>query len=314
MTRRGWVLFIALGIIWGLPYLLIKVAVGELHPAFLVLVRTGGAAVIMVPLAAVRGEIRPILKYWRPLVIYTTVELGIPWFLLFHAEQRLSSSLSGLLIAAVPLVGALLAWMTGSDRLDPRRVVGLGVGFAGVALLVGFAVGRSDLWWAASLAGVVVGYALGPWVVARHLSEAPPLGVVTGSVVLCAVAYAPIAFFQLPEHGVSASVVESVVALTVVCTVVAFLVFFALIAEVGAYRATVITYVNPAVAVLLGVTVLGEKFGVATGAGFALIVAGCFLATRKGKAPAPARDRDRSSAEETIAALECVPPAVNTDL
>lgn len=279
MTRRGWVLFVALGIIWGLPYLLIKVSVRELSPAFLVFVRTGGAAVLLVPLAAVRGELRPLLKYWRPLLAYTTVEMGVPWVLLFHAEQRLSSSLSGLLIAAVPLAGALLAWLTGSERLDPRRVIGLAVGFLGVALLVGFEVGRANLWAAASIGGVVVGYALGPWVIARHLSDAPPLGVVAGSVVLCAAAYAPIAAFELPQHSVSASVIESVVALTVVCTVVAFLVFFALIAEVGAYRATVITYVNPAVAVLLGVTVLGEKFGVATAAGFGLIVVGCVFAT-----------------------------------
>jgi drug/metabolite transporter (DMT)-like permease len=284
MTRRGWVLFIALGIIWGLPYLLIKVSVREISPAFLVFVRTGGAALVLVPLAAARGQIRPLFRFWRPLVAYTAVELAVPWVLLFHAEQRLSSSLSGLLIAAVPLVGALLAWLTRSDRLDPRRVIGLAVGFAGVALLVGFAVGRSNLWAAVSIGGVVVGYALGPWVVARHLSKAPPLGVIAGSFILCAVAYSPIAAFQVPRH-VSASVVESVVALTVVCTVVAFLVFFALIAEVGAYRATVITYVNPAVAVLLGVTILGEKFGVATAVGFGLILVGCFFATRTTRVP-----------------------------
>jgi drug/metabolite transporter (DMT)-like permease len=311
MTRRGWVLFTAMGIIWGLPYLLIKVSVRELSPAFLVLLRTGGAAVILVPMAAVRGELRPLLKYWRPLVVYTTVEIGVPWVLLFRAEQRLSSSLSGLLIAAVPLAGALLAWLTGSERLEPRRVVGLVVGFLGVALLVGFAVGRSNLWAAASIGGVVIGYALGPWVIARHLSDAPPLGVVAGSVVLCAAAYAPIAAFQPPRHAVSAPVVESVVALTLVCTVVAFLVFFALIAEVGAYRATVITYVNPAVAVLLGVSVLGEKFGVATGAGFGLIVLGCFFATGRAGSGRTSSRHDESHDEST--ALENVPPVVNTD-
>lgn len=307
MTRRGWVLFIALGVIWGLPYLLIKVSVRELHPAFLVFVRTGGAALLIVPLAAVRGQLRPLLKYWRPLIAYTAVELAGPWFLLFHAEQRLSSSLSGLLIAAVPLVGALLAWLTGSERVDPRRIIGLGVGFLGVALLVGFAVGRSNLWAAASIGGVVVGYALGPWIVARHLSEAPPLGVMAGSYVLCVAAYSPIAAFQLPQHHLSASVIESVVTLTVVCTGVAFLVFFALIAEVGAYRATVITYVNPAVAVLLGVTVLGEKFGVATGAGFGLILVGCFFATGR------ASPRRASSEPDESVAPESVPSVLNTD-
>jgi len=279
MTRRGWVLFVAMGIIWGLPYLLIKVSVREVSPALLVLLRTGGGAVLLLPIAAVRGAIRPVLKRWRPLVMYTAVELGVPWFLLFRAEERLSSSLSGLLIAAVPLAGALLAWLTGSDRLDRRRLLGLAAGFGGVALLVGFAVGRSDLWAAASLGGVVIGYALGPWILARHLSDAPPLGVVAGSLVLCAVVYAPIALLQPLPRMWTSSVVESVATLTLVCTVAAFLLFFALIGEVGPMRATVITYVNPAVAVLLGVTVLGEKVGVATVAGFLLILVGCFLAT-----------------------------------
>jgi drug/metabolite transporter (DMT)-like permease len=305
MTRRGWVLFIALGIIWGVPYLLIKVSVREVSPAFLVFVRTGGAALLMVPFAAVRGQLRPLLKYWRPILAYSAVEMAGPWFLLFHAEQRLSSSLSGLLIAAVPLVGAVLAWLTGSERVDPRRIVGLAVGFLGVALLVGFAVGRANLWAAASIGGVVVGYALGPWVVARHLSEAPPMGVMASSYLVCVVVYAPIAAFQLPQHRLSASAIESMVTLTLLCTVVAFLVFFALIAEVGAYRATVITYVNPAVAVFLGVVVLGEKFGVATGAGFLLILVGCFFAT--------GRASRTTSQPGGATALENVPPAVNTD-
>jgi drug/metabolite transporter (DMT)-like permease len=308
MTRRGWVLFVALGIIWGLPYLLIKVAVREISPAFLVLLRTGGGAVVLLPVAALRGELRPVLKYWRPLAAYTIVEMGVPWILLFRAEERLPSSLSGLLIAAVPLAGAILAWATGSDRLDRRRLVGLLIGFGGVALLVGFSVGHSDLWAAASLGVVVVGYALGPWIVAHHLSEAPPLGLVAASLLLCALIYTPIALFQLPHHSVRAPEIASVVALTLVCTVVAFLVFFALIGEVGAYRATIITYVNPAVAVLLGVTVLGEAFGLATGAGFVLIVIGCFFATGRSSR------REATLQQKESTALDSGLPIVKTDL
>jgi len=308
MTRRGWVLFIALGIIWGLPYLLIKVAVREVSPAFLVLLRTGGGALVLLPIAALRGYVRPVLKYWRPLALYTAVEMGGPWILLFHAEERLPSSLSGLLIAAVPLAGAVLAWITGSDRLDRRRVLGLAVGFSGVALLVGFDVGHSDLWAAASMGGVVVGYALGPWIVARHLADAPPLGLVAGSLVLCALAYVPIAIFRLPHHALGAPEIESVVGLTLVCTVLAFLIFFALIGEVGAYRTTIITYVNPAVAVLLGVSVLGEPFGLATAAGFVLIVIGCFFATGR-----ESRNRQPSQDAESTALDSSGLPIVNTD-
>jgi drug/metabolite transporter (DMT)-like permease len=308
VSRRGWVLFVAMGIIWGVPYLLIKVAVREVSPAFLVLMRTGGGALLLVPAAALKGQLRPVLKFWKPLVAYTAVEMGGPWILLFQAEKRLPSSLSGLLIAAVPLAGALLAWVTRSDRLDRRRVVGLVIGFAGVALLVGFSVGHSDLWAAASIGGVVVGYALGPWIVAHHLADAPPLGVVAASLLLCALAYVPIAAFQLPHHALKAAEVESIVGLTVLCTAAAFLLFFALIAEVGAYRATIITYVNPAVAVLLGVTVLSEPFGWATATGFVLIVVGCFFATGR------ASRQERAPADSESTALDSPRPIVNTDL
>jgi drug/metabolite transporter (DMT)-like permease len=284
MTRRGWILFVSLGIIWGIPYLLIKVAVREVSPVFLVLMRTGGGALLLLPIAAVRGELRPLLRHWKPLAAYTISEMGLPWLLLFNAERRLPSSLTGLLIAAVPIVGALLAWLTGSDHVDPRRITGLLIGIGGVGLVVGFAVGGSQLVAALSLLGVVVGYAIGPWVLARYLADLPPLGVVAGSLALCAVIYAPIAAFQLPSRPLTASVTESIVALTVVCTVVAFLVFFALVGEVGAMRMTLITYVNPAVAVLLGVTVLGEHFAATTGVGFVLILTGCYLATRPSRA------------------------------
>jgi drug/metabolite transporter (DMT)-like permease len=287
VSRRGWLLFVAMGIIWGLPYLMIKVAVREVSPALLVLMRTGGGALLLVPLAASRGALRPLLRRWRPLLAYTIAEMGIPWFLLFSAERRLSSSLSALIVAAVPLVGAVIGRVTGDDRLDRRRVFGLLVGLAGVGALVGFDVGRSDLLAALSLGGVAVGYAVGPWILSRYLSDLPAMGVVAGSLVVCAVLYAPFAALSLPSRPLSSDVVWSVVGLTLVCTAVAFVVFFALIAEVGPVRATIITYVNPAVAVLLGVSVLGERFGAGTAAGFVLIIAGCFLATRRSSVVAP---------------------------
>ncbi|HUI02173.1 MAG TPA: EamA family transporter [Acidimicrobiales bacterium] len=283
MTRRGWLLFGALGVIWGLPYFMIKVAVRELHPAFLVFVRTGGGAAVLLPLAAARGELAPALRRWRPVLVFAAVEIGVPWFLLFSAETRVSSSLSALLIATVPLFAALVAWVTRSERLDARRLGGLAVGFGGVAVLVGFDVGRSDVLATVSLGAVGLGYALGPWVVARRLSDLPSLGVVALSLAACTAAYAAPAALEVPARTPSAPVLASVVGLTAACTVVAFVALFALVAEVGAMRATVITYVNPAVAVLVGVAALGEPFGLASGAGFALILAGCVLATR----PAP---------------------------
>jgi drug/metabolite transporter (DMT)-like permease len=292
MTRRGWVLFCSLGLIWGLPYLLIRVSVREVDPAFLVFVRTAGGALLLLPFTVRRGVLAPLLRRWKALIAYTFIEIAIPWFLLFNAERRLTSSLTGLLVAAVPIAGAVLAVITGTDHLDRRRMLGLCLGIVGVATLVGFDVHGSSLLAALSLSGVVVGYALGPWILGRHLSQLPAMGVVTTSLVLCAVVYAPAAAFQLPSRTLSGSVIASIVTLTVLCTAVGFVVLFSLVGEVGAMRSTVVTYVNPAVAVLLGTTILGEHFGVSTGIGFVLILGGSFLATR----PVRLRGESRVSA------------------
>src|SRR5437868_10754382 len=133
MTRRGWLLFAAMAVIWGIPYLLIKIAVGELTPVTLVFLRTALGAALLLPIAAARGGLRPLLPYWRWVLAYTVVEVSLPWFLLSDAERGLSSSLTGLLIAAVPLIGAVVTWLTrGDERLDIRRVGGLVLGLLGV--------------------------------------------------------------------------------------------------------------------------------------------------------------------------------------
>jgi drug/metabolite transporter (DMT)-like permease len=289
MTRRGAVLFAAMGVIWGIPYLLIKVAVDELSPSTLVLARTALATVILLPVALTRGQLPEVLRSWRPVVAFAVVEIMAPWLLLGVAEQHLSSSLTGLLIAGVPLVGAVLAVVTRSeDRLDRRRVAGLLLGFAGVAALVGFEVGGGDVGAVLAVAVVAVCYALGPLILSRWLSHLPGLGVITMSLALTALVYLPVGLAQAPSSWPSTKVVLAVCGLAVVCTAVAFLVFFALIAEIGPTRSTVITYVNPAVAVLLGVTLLDESFTAATAAGFALILAGSVLATRRAVVATPA--------------------------
>ena len=289
MSKRGWVLFLAMGVIWGVPYLLIKVAVDELSPSTLVLARTAVASLVLLPVALARGRLAEVLVSWRPLVAFAVIEIMVPWLLLGVAEQRLSSSLTALLIASVPLVSAVLAVASRSDdRLDGRRGVGLLVGFAGVAALVGFDVGGGDLGAVAALAVVAVCYATGPLILSRWLSHLPGLGVITASLALTALAYLPVGVAQAPGSWPSTDVVLAVLGLAVLCTAIAFVVFFALIAEVGPTRSTVITYVNPAVAVLLGVTLLDESFTVATAVGFALILTGSVLATRRSSAPATA--------------------------
>ncbi|HKV31486.1 MAG TPA: DMT family transporter [Candidatus Dormibacteraeota bacterium] len=282
MTRRGWALFAAMAVIWGIPYLLIKIAIGELTPASLVLLRTGIGAALLLPVAAARGWLAPLIPYWRWVLVYTIVEVSLPWFLLADGERRLSSSFTGLLIAAVPLIAAVLQLLTrGDDRLDRRRVLGLLVGMVGVAVLVGLNVSFKDLGAVAEVGLVALGYASGPIIIARRLPSLPAVGVVAASLALTALFYAPLALPQLPRAIPSGKVVLAVAILAVVCTALAFLVFFALIGEVGPVRATVITYFNPAVALLLGVAVLQEPFTLGAVVGFSLILAGSVLATRR---------------------------------
>ncbi len=284
MTKRGWTLFLALSVIWGIPYLLIKVADQAFTPATLVFFRTAIGAAVMVPVAARRRELAPVMSRWRVLLLYTFVEIAVPWVLLAQAERRLASSLAGLLVAAVPLLGTVLVRIAGErHHLGATGLAGLGIGLAGVAVLVGFDVHGADVSSFAMMAVVVVGYATGPFIISRKLADVPGNGVVAISLALTAVVYAPIGLTELPAHVPSGRAIVSIVALGLVCTAAAFVLFFELIAEAGPVRATVITYVNPAVAVLLGVVLLGEKFTAATGVGFALILGGSVLATQRSR-------------------------------
>jgi drug/metabolite transporter (DMT)-like permease len=304
VSRKALVLFAVMCVVWGIPYLLIKVAVSGISPASLVFLRTGIGALLLVPIAIARREVRPILPAWRWVIAYTVAELAIPWFLLSSAETRLSSSLSGLLVAAVPLFGALLAWVTRSEhQLDGRRLVGLGVGFAGVAVLLGFDVSGHDLLAVGEIGVCAVGYAVGPMIIARKLSHLPSVGVVAASLAFAALVYAPVGIIQLGDSHPTTRVLASAVTLGVVCTAVAFVLFFALIAEIGPVRATVITYLNPAVALVLGVTILDEPLRIGAVLGFALILAGSYLATRrKPEAVTPAGKTASAGATEVEAA------------
>jgi drug/metabolite transporter (DMT)-like permease len=272
--------------IWGIPYLFIKIAVGELTPATLVFLRSVIGASLLVPLAVARKDLAPLRPFWKWILLYTFVEVAAPWFLLSDAERRISSSLTGLLIAAVPSIGAVLALITGgTDRLDSRRIVGLVLGFVGVAALVGLDVRADDLGAIGQVALVALGYAIGPMIIERKLGSLPSLGVVAASLGITAFAYAPFGLTQLPSTLSSPSVLFAVAVLGVVCTALAFVTFFALITEVGAPRATVITYVNPAVALALGVALLSEPFTAGIAVGFVLIVLGSILATRRTSTP-----------------------------
>ncbi len=310
MSRKGWLLFIALCVIWGLPYLFIRVAVRELPPPALVFLRTAPAGLLLALFAFRGGRLRPLLARWRWVLVYTVIELCVPWLLLAHAEERISSSTAGLLVATVPLMAALIYRAAGAaDHFDARRLTGLFIGFAGVAALVGLDLGGSDPVAIAEMGVVALCYASGPLIISRKLADLQAIGVVTASLVVTALLYAPAGIATMPS-SLSGATIGSVVVLAVVCTVAAFLVFFALIREVGPARSTVITYVNPLVAVLLGVAILSEPFTLGIAVGMPLILLGSVLGTAPSLRPrGDGASPDGSSEEPLRDALAAGPPA-----
>ena len=310
MSRKGWLLFIALCVMWGIPYLLIRVAVRELPPPALVFLRTAPAGLLLAPFAFRGGRLRPLLARWRWVLIYSVIELCVPWLLLAHAEESISSATAGLLVATVPLMGAVIYRAAGvADSFDARRLAGLVIGFTGVAALVGLDLGGSDPVAVAEMGVVALCYASGPLIIIRKLDDLQAIGVVTASLVVTAVLYAPTGMATMPA-SLSAATIGAVVVLAVVCTVAAFLAFFALIREVGPSRSTVVTYVNPLVAVLLGIAILSEPFTLGIAVGMPLILVGSVLGTAPSLRPTGGgAKREPSSEKPPPDALAAGPPA-----
>ena len=285
MSRRGAILFLSLGFVWGIPYLLIKVSVEYLSPEVIIFLRVLLAAMILMPVVIKRGYLRQLKGHWKWVFVFAIVEITFPFGALTFAELRLSSSMTGLLIAAVPIVSAIFAWRLGiDDRITGMRVAGLAVGILGVASLVGFDLTGGELLSASLLIITVIGYALGPIIVSQKLSTAPALAAIAMATAINTIIYAPFAFISRPTETVPLNVWLAVAVLGAICTALAFILFFSLVAEVGPARTTVITYINPAVAVILGVIVLSEPITLGLVVGFPLILIGSFLATRKGPA------------------------------
>jgi drug/metabolite transporter (DMT)-like permease len=280
VSRKGWVLFAIMCVVWGIPYLLIKVAVGEVAVPVVVFARTALGALILLPLALRSGQLGVLRRHWRPLVAFATLEMIVPWGLLSQAERNLPSSLAGLLIAAVPIISVVVAKLTGgTERLSTRRWAGLIIGLAGVAVLAAPDLSGGRGWPITEVLLVAVGYASAPLIAARRLGDVPALPMTVACLGLAALVYTPAAIVAWPHRMPSAQVLAALAALGIVCTACAFIVFLQLIREVGTSRAMVFTYVNPAVAVAAGVVVLSEPFTATMAASFALILTGCLLAT-----------------------------------
>jgi drug/metabolite transporter (DMT)-like permease len=251
-----------------------------------------------------------VLHRWRPLLAFTVLEMGLPWLMLSDAERRLSSSVAGLLIAAVPLVSLVVARVLGEERATASRLVGLAIGLTGLVALVGLDINSLDVRSLGEIGVVVVGYAIAPAIMARRLADLPSLPVITASLLLVALAYAPYAALRWP--GVpGASELASLLVLGCVCTALAFVVFFALIAGIGPSRALVITYVNPAVALGCGVLFLGEPFTTGMAVGFPLILLGSVMGARRASDRSAAAAVPEAAAAGSTQSMRTSPPAVS---
>ena len=284
MTKAGWGRFALLGFLWGTPYLFLKVAVEEIPTAAIVFFRVLVGAIVLIPIALRGKNLAIARKYWSFVFLYAITELIGPWYLITHAEQKLTSGLTGLLVATVPIWSAVLASVFGDHTVwHKSRLFGLVVGFIGVVAVVGIESlsGRQDIVSILMVLLAAIGYAYAINMINRRIPEVPGIAINTWAMIITMIVYLPFVFLNMPTEVPSIEAIGSVLALGVFCTAIAFIIFFKLVAEVGPPRASFITYLNTAVAVLLGVVILGEPITLGIALGLPLVLIGSYFASRK---------------------------------
>ena len=288
MTRRDWIRFSVLAAVWGASYLFIKVALeDDLAPAVIVFARTALAALVLLPFALGRGGLAAVRERPWPLVLLAAVQVAAPFMLISAGEQHLSSSLTGILVATAPIFTFLLAIrLDQEERARGVGVLGVFLGIAGVVVLLGVDAGGGT---AALVGGLLVilaslGYALGSFLLKRRFADVEPISLVTATMGMSALMTLPLAALAFPSHGPSLEAVGSLAALGALGTGVAFVLFYGLLVDIGPGRASLVAYVAPGFAVIYGVALLDEGFGVVSLAGLVMIVAGSWLAA-EGRLP-----------------------------
>lgn len=288
MSRRALFLFLIAGTAWGMPYLFIKVAVEDFSTWTIVFIRVVIGAAVLIPIAMKRNVLKPALKAWPWVLAYAVLEMVVPWFLITEAERVISSGLAGLLVATVPFFGLLIGLLYQKDKslMHPKTLTGLVVGFGGVILLVGIDTlnGNTSLPHVFMIIASAALYAIAPVVVSTKIPNVSAFAVNGLAMAIVAVVYAIPAAFSLPKEIAAEPHIESwfaLLGLGVICSAVAFVAFFALMKEIGNSRATLVTYMNMAVAVLLGILILAEPITAGILIGFPLVLIGSYFASRK---------------------------------
>ncbi len=288
MSRKGLLLFLIAGTAWGMPYLFIRIAVEDFSTWTIVFTRVVIGAAVLVPIAIYRKALLPALKAWKYVLAYAALEMIGPWFLITEAERVINSGLAGLLVATVPFFGLLIGIYYQKDKSlkHPKTLAGLAIGFAGIILLVGIdtIAGHISLPHVLMMILAAIGYSVAPVIVATKIPNVSGVAVNGLAMAIVAIVYAIPAIFSLPSEIAAAPPIESwlsLLGLGVICSAIAFVAFFRLIKEIGSARATLVTYMNMAVAVLLGIILLAEPITPGILIGFPLVLIGSVLATRK---------------------------------
>jgi len=288
MSRKGLLLFLATGIAWGLPYFFIRIAVEDFSTVTIVFARVVIGGAVLIPLAIHRKALLPAIKQWRWVLAFAAIEMVVPWWLITEAERNISSGLAGLLVATVPFFAILIAYFYQGDKSvkHPKTLMGLVIGFVGVVLLVGIdsLAGHISPVHVLMVIVAAVGYAIAPAIAAQKLNGVETVGVISLSLAMVAVVYAVPALIALPAEIAAGPAIESWIALGVlgvICSAVAFVIFFMLIREIGSARATLITYLNTAVALVLGILFLSEPLTLGIIIGFPLVLVGSYFASKK---------------------------------
>ena len=290
MSRRNLILFILAGFLWGIPYLFIKVAVDPqdgFSPAIVVFGRVLIGALVLIPIAIYDKSFFTAIKGWKYIAVYALFEMVGPWILIGTAEQKISSGLAGLLVSSVPIFSTLIASYFGDKTVwQPRRLIGIIIGFLGVFLLVGIEsfTGSSDPISILMTLAAALGYAFAVIYITRKMPGVSGVAINGIAMAMTAVFYSPALFFLWPDRAVSANAIYALIALGVFSTGIAFAVFFTVMAEIGPTRASLVTYMNTAFAVVLGVLILSEPLTIGIIVGLPLVLIGSYLASRKASA------------------------------
>ena len=290
MSRRGWLLFFMTGLLWGIPYLFIKVAVdpdGGFSPAIVVCLRTAIGAAILLPWAIRQKTLGDAVRGIRYVAPYAVLEMIGPWILIGTAEQKISSGLAGLLVASVPIWATIFASLKGDKTVWQRkRLFGIAIGFVGLVLVVGIESikGGSDPLSILMVLVASIAYAYAVMFVQSGLPGVSGVAINGVAMLITAIFYLPFTVVQWPSHHIDQSAIWSVVALGIFSSGIAFALFFTLADIIGVARASLVTYLNTAFAVVLGVIILGEPITTGIIIGLPLVLFGSYLASRKSEA------------------------------